>query len=66
MKMKAVFAVLALGALTMTSCRKNYECWCGDGSSEVKVASYTNVKKATAEASCATWDGFYSGTCSVK
>jgi hypothetical protein len=66
MKMKAIFAVVALGALTLASCRKDYECWCGDGSTEIKVASYTNVKKATAEASCTTWETYYSGDCSVK
>ena len=65
---KVFFAVLALGALSLTSCKKDYTCDCsvtattddgaGTTTSATTESSYTltDAKKKDAEAWCTAWD----------
>lgn len=48
---KLVFAVAALGLISLTSCKKDYTCTCTVSGQTIKAA-YVKVKKSDAQKSC--------------
>lgn len=50
--MKRCFFVLAVVLTVFSSCRKNRNCTCSDGSTDLGTFSYTNVTRKEAKTFC--------------
>lgn len=49
---KVIFAIAALGLISLTSCKKEYTCSCTIAGSTTDVKSGTKIKKSEAETWC--------------
>ena len=67
MKMKFIFATATIALLAFASCRKDYSCYCTDNAgTKFKAAQYTNVKKATAESACNSYEVYGYTGCDIE
>lgn len=69
MKKVASIAMIALLAVSFTSCKKDWTCECKDENGEVDNYPIKDVKKADAKKSCDATSSLYTlvgGSCSLK
>lgn len=56
MKVKLILSVFAISLLTLTSCKKDYNCTCSSGGVSVDSETYYGVKKSEAESNCENYE----------
>ncbi len=68
-KLSFLLGVLFVASLSLTSCKKDWNCDCTvDGETET-IATYTDVNKGDAKDACEVWNGLakaVGGSCEIK
>jgi hypothetical protein len=69
--MKKIFATATLGALALSSCKKDHTCSCTASNANYNYAYTTNSKKKAAQEACDTYEASYAsaypgGQCELK
>ncbi|MGC4056907.1 MAG: hypothetical protein QM743_02150 [Chitinophagaceae bacterium] len=66
---KVIFAIAALGLISLTSCKKEYTCSCTAAGQTTDVKTEKKVKKSEAEDMCSALSAQYAilgGSCALK
>jgi hypothetical protein len=66
---KVIFAIAALGLISLTSCKKEYTCSCTVSGTTTDIKSGTKLKKSEAETWCKSAGSIYTlagGSCALK
>lgn len=66
---KVIFAIAALGLISLTSCKKEYTCSCTGAGQTTDVKTGSKVKKSDAKTWCNALSAQYAilgGSCSLK